>query len=155
MNYSEIRRKTRKIRVGKIYVGGDAPVSVQSMTNVDPEDFDALREQILRLEQAGCEIVRMTVPTKAAAANIDEYLGFHSELPAPPEVPAAKHQARGAVGRINMVERDPSDRSDDFDIMEIGMTDEEAKQECSRCLRCDHYGYGAFRGSREERWTRW
>ena len=57
MNYSEIRRKTRKIRVGKIYVGGDAPVSVQSMTNVDPEDFDALREQILRLEQAGCEIV--------------------------------------------------------------------------------------------------
>ncbi len=99
--------------------------------------------------------IRAIEAGKTAAGNIDEYLGFHSEPPAPPEIPAARHQARGAVGRINMVERDPSDRSDDFDIMEIGMTDEEAKQECSRCLRCDHYGYGAFRGSREERWTKW
>lgn len=54
-----------------------------------------------------------------------------------------------------MVERTPSDRNDDFDIMEIGMTEEEARHECSRCLRCDHYGYGGFRGGREERWTKW
>ena len=87
--------------------------------------------------------------------NIDEYLGFHSVLPAPPEIPRASHQSRGAMGRINMVERTPSDRIKDFDIMEIGMTEEEAKHECSRCLRCDHYGYGGFRGAREERWTQW
>ncbi len=99
--------------------------------------------------------IRAIEAGKVAAANIDGYLGFSSTLPAPPEVPRATHQARGAVGRINMVERDPSDRSDDFDIMEIGMTDEEAKQECSRCLRCDHYGYGCFRKSREERVAVW
>ena len=99
--------------------------------------------------------IRAIEAGKTAAGNIDEYLGFHSELPPPPEIPKASHQARKAMGRINMVERTPSDRSDDFDIMEIGMTEEEAHQECSRCLRCDHYGYGGFRGSREERWTRW
>ena len=99
--------------------------------------------------------IRAIEAGKTAAGNIDEYLGFHSELPAPPEIPRASHQARGAMGRINMVERTPSDRSDDFDMMEIGMTEEEARQECSRCLRCDHYGYGSFRGGREERWTKW
>lgn len=70
MEDNEIRRKSRKIRVGNLYVGGDAPVSVQSMTNVDPEDFDALSGQIRQLEDAGCEIVRMTVPTLSAARNI-------------------------------------------------------------------------------------
>ncbi len=99
--------------------------------------------------------IRAIESGKTAARNIDEYLGFNSPLPEPPEVPKASHQARGAMGRINMVERTPSDRNDDFDIMEIGMTEEEAKQECSRCLRCDHYGYGSFRGGREERWTKW
>ncbi len=99
--------------------------------------------------------IRAIEAGKTAAGNIDEYLGFHSEMPQPPKIPRPSHQARGAMGRINMVERTPSDRNDDFDIMEIGMTEEEAKQECSRCLRCDHYGYGSFRGDREERWTRW
>lgn len=99
--------------------------------------------------------IRAIEAGKTAAGNIDTYLGFHSTLPKPPEVPKATHQARGAMGRINMVERTPSDRNDDFDIMEIGMTEEEAKHECSRCLRCDHYGYGGFRGGREERWTKW
>lgn len=99
--------------------------------------------------------IRAIEAGKTAAGNIDEYLGFHSELPAVPKVPEAKHQSRGAVGRINMVEREPSDRSDDFDMMEIGMTREEACQECGRCLRCDHYGYGSLIGGREERWVKW
>lgn len=99
--------------------------------------------------------IRAIEAGKTAAANIDEYLGCHSVLPAAPEPPRATLQARQPMGRVNMVERDPSDRSDDFDIMEIGMTDEEAKQECSRCLRCDHFGYGCFRGSREERVSVW
>ena len=40
----------------------------------------------------------------------------------------------------------------DFDLMEIGMTCEEAHQESSRCLHCDHFGYGCFRGGREAKW---
>ena len=62
MNYNEIRRKTRKIKVGGIYIGGDSPVSVQSMTNTRTDDFDATYAQIRRLESAGCDIIRVTVP---------------------------------------------------------------------------------------------
>ena len=62
------RRISRKVRVGNLFVGGDAKITVQSMTNTDSSDFDATYNQIKRLEKAGCEIVRMTVPDEAAAA---------------------------------------------------------------------------------------
>lgn len=70
MNYNEIRRKTRAITVGNIKVGGDAPISLQSMTNTDSEDFEATYAQMKSLEEAGCDIVRMTVPSGAAAETI-------------------------------------------------------------------------------------
>lgn len=57
------RRKTRKVMIGKIAVGGDAPVSVQSMTNTDTEDYNSTMEQVRRLTDAGCDIVRIAVPT--------------------------------------------------------------------------------------------
>jgi (E)-4-hydroxy-3-methylbut-2-enyl-diphosphate synthase len=61
------RRKTKKVRVGDIFVGGDAPVTVQSMTNTDTRNAAATIEQIKRLEEAGCEIVRVAVPDMEAA----------------------------------------------------------------------------------------
>jgi len=64
------RRKTRPIRVGAVQVGGDAPVSVQSMTNTDTRDAAATVAQIKRLAAAGCEIVRVAVPDMAAAAAL-------------------------------------------------------------------------------------
>jgi (E)-4-hydroxy-3-methylbut-2-enyl-diphosphate synthase len=64
------RRKTRKIKVGNIWIGGDAPISVQTMTNTDTRDTDATIAQILSLEKAGCDIVRIAVPDKAAAETI-------------------------------------------------------------------------------------
>ena len=70
MNYNEIRRKTRTITVGNIKVGGDAPISLQSMTNTDSENFEATYAQMKSLEEAGCDIVRMTVPSRAAAETI-------------------------------------------------------------------------------------
>ncbi len=57
-----IRKQTRKIKVGNIYVGGNAPVSVQSMTNTDTRDINATAGQIKSLEEAGCDIVRCAVP---------------------------------------------------------------------------------------------
>ena len=54
--------------------------------------------------------------------------------------------------QVEMRERTAGDRKEDFNLMEACLTDEEAAQECSRCLRCDHYGYGAFRGGRKDRW---
>lgn len=61
------RRKTRKIRVGSAFVGGNAPVSVQSMTNTDTRDVRATLRQIRSLSREGCEIVRVAVPDAAAA----------------------------------------------------------------------------------------
>lgn len=61
------RRKTRQIRVGGVAIGGDAPISVQSMTTTDTRDVKATVDQIKRLEQAGCEIVRVAVIDDMAA----------------------------------------------------------------------------------------
>jgi len=73
------RRKTREIKVGKMTVGGDAPVSIQSMINTKPEDVEASIDQIWQLETAGCEIVRMAVPNSAsvpAFAEIKKRIGI-------------------------------------------------------------------------------
>ncbi len=56
------RRKTRQIMVGDVAIGGDAPITVQSMTTTKTEDVEATLEEIHRLEEAGCEIVRVAVP---------------------------------------------------------------------------------------------
>ena len=66
------RKRTRKIRVGDLFIGGDAPLSVQSMTNTDTRDARSTIEQIKRLEEAGCEIIRVAVPDQEAAAAIKE-----------------------------------------------------------------------------------
>ncbi|MDY5584295.1 MAG: flavodoxin-dependent (E)-4-hydroxy-3-methylbut-2-enyl-diphosphate synthase [Arcanobacterium sp.] len=57
------RRKTRKIKVGDVYVGGDAPISVQSMTTTKTHDIGATLQQIAELTAAGCDIVRVACPT--------------------------------------------------------------------------------------------
>lgn len=65
-----IRRKTRQIQVGKVAVGGDSPISVQSMTNTDTKDVEKTVEQISRLQAAGCDIVRVAVLDQDAAKSI-------------------------------------------------------------------------------------
>ncbi len=62
-----IRRLTRKIRVGSVYVGGDAPITVQTMTNTDTCDVAATVAQIQRCVNAGADIVRVSVPSMEAA----------------------------------------------------------------------------------------
>src|SRR4026207_377779 len=64
------RRKTRQIQVGKVKIGGDAPVSVQSMCSTDTRDATATIEQISQLEAAGCEVIRVAVPDDEAAAAL-------------------------------------------------------------------------------------
>ncbi len=61
------RRKTRQIKVGSVKIGGDAPVVVQSMTTSDTRDIAATVAEIRRLEEVGCEIVRVAVPEKESA----------------------------------------------------------------------------------------
>jgi len=66
------RRKTRKIKVGNLFIGGNSPISVQSMTNTDTRDIRSTVNQIRRLERAGCEIVRVAVPDMEASRAIGE-----------------------------------------------------------------------------------
>ena len=61
------RDNTKVIHIGDRVIGGGNPILIQSMTNVATEDVDACVEQILRLEKAGCEIIRCTVPNMEAA----------------------------------------------------------------------------------------
>ena len=67
---SAYRRPCRTVRAGNILIGGDAPVSIQSMLNTDPHDAAASIAQAQALEAAGCEIIRATVPDTAAAATL-------------------------------------------------------------------------------------
>lgn len=66
------RKSTKKVRVGNIFIGGDAPIAVQSMTNTDTRDAKATVEQIKRLEDAGCDIVRVAIPDMQAAEAIKD-----------------------------------------------------------------------------------
>lgn len=58
------RRKTRKVKLGSLYVGGDAPITVQSMTTTPTTDINATLQQIAELTAAGCDIVRVAVPSR-------------------------------------------------------------------------------------------
>jgi (E)-4-hydroxy-3-methylbut-2-enyl-diphosphate synthase len=66
------RHKTREVRVGNLVVGGDNPIWVQSMTTTYTHDVEATVAEILRMEEAGCEIARVTVPKAKDAAVLDE-----------------------------------------------------------------------------------
>lgn len=66
------REQTKTVRIGKVKIGGGNPIAIQSMTNTPTEDVAATVGQIRRLEAAGCEIIRCTVPTPEAAAAIKE-----------------------------------------------------------------------------------
>ena len=65
------RKPTRVLRLGRLTLGGGAPVVVQSMTNTDTRDVDATLDQIERLVRAGCEAVRVAVPDEEAARAVD------------------------------------------------------------------------------------
>ncbi len=69
---NKMRRKTKAVMVGKVQVGGDAPVAVQSMTKTDTTDVDGTIKQIEEMVAAGCEIVRIAVPDKDAAIALKE-----------------------------------------------------------------------------------
>ena len=97
-------------------------------------------------------VIRAIAAGKAAAANIDEYLGFRHEITTTVQVPAPRFSDLKPRGRVNTTERDACERKHDFTCIECGLTAEEAEQESSRCLRCDHFGYGVFKGGRVEKW---
>ena len=64
------RKLTKKVKVGDIGMGGDWPISLQSMTNTDTRDAQATIRQIIQLQEAGCDLVRIAVFDKDCVSNI-------------------------------------------------------------------------------------
>ena len=97
--------------------------------------------------------IRAIAAGKVAAANIDEYLGFHHVITTDVQIlPPPRLNNLPPHGRVNLAEREAGERKKDFACIECEMSLEEASTEAKRCLRCDHFGYGSFKGGRIERW---
>ena len=97
-------------------------------------------------------VIRAVNAGKVAAGNIDNHLGFNPPGGFDVELPHGQYRGTTSGPRCEMTEREASDRIGDFDLVEHGLTAEEAHQEAGRCLRCDHFGFGAFRGGRIDQW---
>lgn len=97
-------------------------------------------------------VIKAIAAGKTAAANIDNYLGFNHTIECDVEIPEVRLEDKAPCGRVNITEKLASERKNNFEEAECGMTCEGAMQEASRCLRCDKFGYGSFRGGRTERW---
>lgn len=96
--------------------------------------------------------IRAIAAGKVAAANIDYYLGYNHIITADVEIPNPDLGDKPYCGRVNMSEREPGERKNDFELMELMMTEKESCQEAGRCMRCDHFGCGIFKGGRKTEW---
>ncbi|KMZ53452.1 flavodoxin-dependent (E)-4-hydroxy-3-methylbut-2-enyl-diphosphate synthase [Dorea sp. D27] len=90
------RDETKKIQIGSVLIGGGSPVAIQSMTNTRTEDVSATVEQILKLESAGCEIVRCAVPTMEAAHAL-AHIKRHIHIPLVADIHFDYRLAIGAI----------------------------------------------------------
>ena len=97
-------------------------------------------------------VIRAIQAGKVAAANIDNFLGFSHEIKSGVYIPPARLSTTPACGRVSPGSRPAQERACDFGLATLSMTENEAMQESSRCLRCDHFGYGNFKGGRQEKW---
>ena len=81
MSTSFERRKTHAVNVGGVMIGGDSPISIQSMTNTDTHDVDATYTQVMRLAEAGCDIVRITAPDLESVKTFEALVARNVKLP--------------------------------------------------------------------------
>ena len=93
-----MRRKTRAVKVGSVTVGGDTPISIQSMTNTSTQDKEATLAQIKALSEAGCDIVRIAIPDNDSLSSV-EYLVSKSRVPLVADVHYDHRLAIGAIER--------------------------------------------------------
>ena len=103
-------------------------------------------------ETGPATVISAIAAGKAAARNIDEFLGFDHIISVDVDIPPACAADRAPCGRSNTMERSAQDRMADFAMMEHGLTAQEAIQESGRCLRCDRFGLGALGGGRTFSW---
>tara|TARA_B100000809_G_scaffold71875_1_gene69531 strand:+ start:274 stop:2208 length:1935 start_codon:yes stop_codon:yes gene_type:complete len=133
-NYN--RLKTREVKVGNIGVGGNNPIRVQSMTTTDTMDTEATVAQSIRMIDAGCEIVRITAPSKREAenlANIKAELrnrGYDTPLVA--DIHFTPNAAEIAATIVEKVRINPGNYADKKKFQEIEYTDDSYQAELDR-----------------------
>ena len=81
MKYNIIRKKTKEIKIKDVCIGGNNDILIQSMTNTDTLDFDSTIKQVKELENCGCDIVRLTVPTLDSAETIKKIKNYGIKIP--------------------------------------------------------------------------
>ena len=122
MNYQDIRRTSRQVTAGSVRIGGDAPIAVQSMTNTDPHDAVATAAQILRLQEAGCDIVRITVPDTEAADIIPKLRARGVRIPIVADIHFDYRVAlRCAEVGVDKIRINPGNIGDDDRVRQVAL----------------------------------
>ena len=134
-NYS--RRRTLPVRVGRITIGGDAPIAIQSMTNTDTNDTDACVAQIKTIADAGADLVRLTTQGVREASNLENIKkGFGSDIPLSADVhfnPKAAFEAALHADKVRINPGNFVDAARTF--RKLTFTDEEYAEEIDRIRR--------------------
>ncbi len=130
------RRKTREVFIGKVPLGGDNPIRVQSMTTVDTMDTMGSVDQVLRMVDAGCEYVRITAPSLKEAQNLEniksELIKRGCEVPLVADIHFTPNAAELAATIVEKVRVNPGNYADKKRFEEIEYTDEAYAAELDR-----------------------
>ena len=134
VEYSRFR--TREVMIGKVGVGGDNPIRIQSMTTTDTMDTMSTVEQSIRMIKAGCEIVRITAPSKKDAENLqnikDELRSRGYDTPLVADIHFTPNAAEIAARIVEKVRVNPGNYADKKKFEEIKYTDDTYQQELER-----------------------
>ncbi|HVE11979.1 MAG TPA: (E)-4-hydroxy-3-methylbut-2-enyl-diphosphate synthase [Elusimicrobiota bacterium] len=134
--YRRLRRRTRPVMVGRVGVGGDNPLRLQSMTTTDTMDTAKTVEQSLRMVEAGCEIVRITTPTAADARNLgkikEELLKRGCDVPLVADVHFQPAAAMEAAEWADKVRINPGNFVDNKRFAVVEYTDADYAEELER-----------------------
>ncbi len=134
------RFKTREVKVGSVGVGGDNPIRVQSMTTADTMDTKKSVEECVSLIKAGCEIIRLTAPSKKDAENLQNIknelkaLGYH-DIPLVADIHFTPNAAEVAADIVEKVRVNPGNYADKKQFKEYDYTDSSYEEELERIER--------------------
>lgn len=135
--YNYNRRRTLPVRVGRITIGGDAPIAIQSMTNTDTNDTDACVAQIKTIADAGADLVRLTTQGVREASNLENIKkGLGSDIPLSADVhfnPKAAFEAALHADKVRINPGNFVDAARTF--RKLTFTDEEYAEEIDRIRR--------------------
>ena len=120
MKASFDRRRTRPIYVGNVGIGGDNPISIQSMTNTDTHDIDATYDQVMRLSEAGCDIVRITAPDLQSVRTFDVLISRGVNIPLVADIHFNHEIAIAAAeSGVSKIRINPGNIGDDNKVMKV------------------------------------